>query len=62
MVHAEVYVNRELAQLIDTVKSDPRYTGSPLLQELVKNLNKALADLNRNLSETSSDEEHELSN
>ena len=59
MVYIEVHVNRQLAQLIDTVKRTPRYPDSPQLQELVDNLNSALAEFNGNLSD--SDEENELS-
>ena len=58
MVYIEVHINRVLAQLIDTVKQTPGYSDSPQLQGLVDDLNKALANLNGDLS--GSDEENEL--
>jgi hypothetical protein len=59
MVYIEVYINRQLPELISAVESDPRYTNLPHLQDLVKNLNRALVDFNGDLFETSSDEEAE---
>ena len=56
MVDLEVYISRQLLQLINTVESNPRYP-EPHLQDLVKTLNKALQDFNGDLFVTSSDED-----
>ena len=46
MVAVEVYINRQLSELIDSVENDPHFSDSPHLQDLVKALIKVVDDFN----------------